>query len=1311
MPEPPAAGPVRSRDGHVVTFYSYKGGTGRTMALANVAWILAANGRRVLVADWDLESPGLHRFYHPFLADSEVQNAPGIVDLIRSYVWTASKTEPPGRDAVIRDSARVQHYAISLDWNFPDGGSLDLLPAGRQNANYLATLAALDWDHFYDSLSGGEFLDAIRTDMKQHYDYVLIDSRSGLSDVADICTVQMPDTLVDCFTLSTQSIEGAAQVARLVAELHPSRAIRILPVPMRVDPSEKERADAGRTFATRAFAGLPTDLSDAARREYWATVEVPYRAYYSYEETLAVFDDAPGSPASLLASFERLTAHLTTGEVIALPRLDEQLRHRTRRLFARGMSSATDTIVLEFAPEDQLWAEWIAGVLKGARLSVRERRLAGADEPDQPEGGDHVDRRLAVVTAAYVARQAHRTAESPPDLAVYITAGGLFTDFATTASAVLAGVSEREAAERVFRLIGVPGLAGEDIGGGLVRYPGAEPRIDIMPARNPRFTGRETELRRLREQLRDSGTAILSPVSLHGLGGVGKTQLALEYAYRFKADYDLVWWVNCGQPQFIDASIADLAERFRDAFAIAEPVPGDITAASRQVLEMLSTGDPAQRWLLVYDNAEDIDAVLPHLPTGGGQVLITSRNRAWADQARSVSVDVFTRAESTAHLRSRVPSLSEGDANRVAEALGDLPLAVSAAGAWLAETGVTVSDYLDALGQQGHRVLSASPVANYPIPLGSAWDLSLNRLRERSPAAARLFELCSVMAPSIASELLFSHAMAGVLAPYDAALSEPILIGRLVQEINRLALITLDTEEGEVHVHQLVQAVVRDRMSDEDLSEARLDVHRVLAATRPDRSVDNPETWPRFRAIWPHLRPSSAESSAEEPVRQLCIDRVRYLWQIHDLDRASAEAAELDARWTGMLAKADGPAADSLHRQLLNLRSHRASNLRDQGQAGEALVLNEAVLAAQRELLGETHPHTLITAGGLAADLRSGGRYAEALSMDETTYLAWVEMYGEEYSETLAAASSLAASYRFTGDFPTALRIDEETLLRRRATSGPTHPRTLDSGVAVARDLLGSGRYAEAITLIRNVCQQYADALGPSTFAALNARALLGISLRRAGQYQDAISHLLDASNGLARESGQSSSEALACQLAHALTAVITGRPRDAEATVRRVLAGYMQRRGPRHPDTLACQVDLARVLHATGLAGAALEVADPAAQALREIVGGSHPYSLAASMALGALLAVRGDLADAEHAEAEAAAGLAAALGDQHPDTLRCRANLLLTRQQRGQASAGPERTQAVGRLADLIGQNHPDVVILRREQRLMPELDPEPC
>jgi hypothetical protein len=198
----------RSRPGKIVTFYSYKGGTGRSMALANVAWILASNGYQVLAVDWDLEAPGLHRYFHPFLLDPELADTPGVLDMVWDVATAAMDPAVPERADWHQPYADVLNYAVSLRRKFLGGGTLDLLPAGRQDPLYSTRVGAFDWTNFYDRLGGGAFLEAVRTSMRAEYDYVLIDSRTGLSDTSGICTVQLPDMLVIGFTFNTQSVSG-----------------------------------------------------------------------------------------------------------------------------------------------------------------------------------------------------------------------------------------------------------------------------------------------------------------------------------------------------------------------------------------------------------------------------------------------------------------------------------------------------------------------------------------------------------------------------------------------------------------------------------------------------------------------------------------------------------------------------------------------------------------------------------------------------------------------------------------------------------------------------------------------------------------------------------------------------------------------------------------------------------------------------------------------------------------------------------------------------------------------------------------------
>jgi len=1315
---------VPSRDGLIVTFYSFKGGTGRTMALANVAWILAANGNRVLVADWDLESPGLYRFFQPFLGGG-ISNEEGIIDLIRTYEWDAvqlaSALEKAGdeddrlKDSVQRrlsklaqDRARVQPYAFSLDWEFGNGGSLAYLSAGQQNSDYVTTLSALAWDNFYDRLHGAQFFAALRADMKRHYDYVLIDSRTGLSDVANICTVDLPDVLVDCFTLSTQGIEGAAEIARIVAG-STKRDISILPVPMRIDQAEKEKVDAGLTLAMRLLEGLPAGLTELARYEYWRAVEVPYQPFYAYEETLAVFGDSPGSPGSLLSAFERITGQITQGAVGALPPMDETVRVRNRALFARKPPPHAAKVVLDYLPVDQLWAEWIASVLTGAGVAVGNLQAGpGSSGAADGEGPTRV---LAVVTHAYASQIRAVPGGNQPDLAVYVDDTDPQAQLTEASPLFLPGLTELEARDRLIRLAGGrPSPLGRPPN---VRYPGGGPRISKMPDRNALFTGREDDISQVREQLRSSGMAVLLPVALHGLGGVGKTQLAMEYVHRFRADYDIVWWMTCGQPQYIDASLADLGAQLRAIFRVSIPDSGTVREIAREVLQMLSQNSPVRRWLLVYDNAEDIGEVQPLLPARGGHVLITSRNGNWSTNARPLEVDVFDRRESISHLLRRAPGISQPSAERLAEALGDLPAAVAAAGALLANTGITVSDYLEAMQRQPTSTLALKLLPEYPESVAKVWGLSLDRLQESDPAAARLMELCSVMAPDISLDLLFSRAMADVLKRLDPQLAEPIVIGRVVEQINKLALIKLDTKAHQIQIHRLMQAVVRDRLlarSEGDLAAAKRDVHRVLVGVRPTGEVDDPRSWPQWRLIWNHLRPSDAMFSRDEAVRQLLIDRVRYLRQRGDLDRGNRRAREIESDWTRMLAaETDQAVADSLRMQLLRLRFNLANILRDLARFDDSRALDMSILADQKGLLGPRHPHYLMTANSLAADLRALGQYREALELDLETYDAWKD-YGLDTAGTLSAANNLAVSLRLTGKITPALEHDRDTAERRSAVLGPGHPRTLDSRVNVARDLLEAGSYAEVVTEMEQVWKDYRREVGDDDRATLNARALLGVALRTAGRRRDAEEHISMAMDGLIRGFGSVSSDALACRLSHAANLLAFDQASQAHREAQAVLSVYEERLGHNHPHSLSCRVNIATGLYLQESYDTALTAARAAAAGMDDVLGPDHPYTLAANMVLAVVQAARGALAEAEELEDRTAATLEQVIGRQHPDTLRCRANLLLTRHERGETGAAAERQEVIERLRGILGAEHPDVASLMDGKRSLRVIDPQP-
>ncbi|WP_406217784.1 FxSxx-COOH system tetratricopeptide repeat protein [Streptomyces canus] len=1308
---------TENRKGSVITFYSYKGGTGRTMALANVAWILAANGYRVLAVDWDLEAPGLHRFFHPFLTPSSLRATRGLINLMDDHRREALRDLPDREPDWHRRYARVRPHAISLDWSFPAPGSLDFLSAGMRHRDY-PIVGNMDWDRFYSSYGGDQFFDAMRADMERYYDFTLIDSRTGHSDLADICTVQMPSTLVVCYTLSDQSIEGAASVAQDIEERYGDKGIRILPVAMRIDDSEKDKVDAGRTLARARFEGLPSGMDPEQLTAYWGSVEIPYRPYYAYEEILAPFGDPPKVAGSMLTACERLTSVVTGGRVNSLPPLNEVKRNQYVSAYTRRRPLPQSKLLLQYVSEDRMWVDWLEAVLREARFEVVSQDLRSMTTLEVGAGSSGgAQRVLAVVSSAFLGS---RTALAAWEAAMHSDGSQKLQPVALRVGDVpripyagrngtidLVRLDEDSAATALLTGLGRPGPPGSAGNMHGVRFPNAGTSVSNVQPRYPFFTGRSSILDQVRRQFVAGASGQRLPQVLHGLGGVGKTQLAREYANRFKADYDLVWWVDAEQPDLVPPKLADLGGRLDPG------VGDDVNGAALAALQALRAGRPYKRWLLVFDNVEDLDQVLSRFvePTAPipddvyGHLLVTTRTKPTSTQVQPMEVEVFTREESVEHLSRRVPGLREEDATRVAEAVGDLPLAIEVAAAWLETTATPAGAYIEQLSEQSTRVLSV------PDAVDATWNISVARLRHESPAAARLLELCSFLsAEPISMALVCSDAMIRSLLPYDKDLRARYMLGKVVQALNRSALAKVDATANSIQVHRLVQAAVRDSMAPEAFNDTIHEVHRILAAARPpEGAVDDPAQWPGFEVIWPHLAPSRIRECAEEEPRQLMVDRMRYLWKRGELHLARTLGTQLNEFWSTEFA-------DSNEEQILNLRCELANILRSQGEYQAAREMDEDTLARQRRLLGEGHPSLLITSGNVAADLRALGRFNEALELDQRIYSGFREIFGEDHPHTLSSATNLAIDYRLTGDSEAARRLDQDTVRLRTALLGPLHPYTLTTRSHYARDLRELGEYDESVRILQEVRELFGHVLNPYVPEVLRVDKSLAVSLRRAGRHQEALrlSEQTWETHARSRDRyGRSVPGELACRLNLAADYLATDPEQGARRAVQQVtdvLEGYRNSFGADHPFTMFCINNLATCHRALGDTAKAAELAEEAHNALAATLGNDHPATLSAGTSLANALAGLGRLEEAEHWERLAVTGLRKRLGPTHPDTLSSMANLAITLRDLGRDEEATRLHQeAETELIQRQGETHPLSEATITWRRIDRDLEPQ--
>lgn len=1320
---------AQSRNGTVITFYSYKGGTGRTMALANVAWILAANGHRVLAVDWDLEAPGLHKFFHPFLDAQLLRGTPGLINLIDEYRREALRNLPDRAADWHRSYARVRPHALSLDWAFPDGGSLDFLSAGKRHRDY-PIVGNMDWDRFYASYGGGQFFDAMRADMQRYYDFTLIDSRTGLSDLADICTVQMPNTLVVCYTLSEQSIEGAASVAQDIKELHGDKGIRILPVAMRIDLGEKDKLDAGRARAKERFSGLPAGLNPEQLADYWASTEILYQPYYAYEEILAAFGDPPKSANSMLSACERLTSVITEERVTKLPPISEAKRAQYKSAYTRQRPTPPSQLTLYYVSEDRMWVDWLESVLRGVGFEVTPKNVQSMPTAEigaeAMPGGAH--RVLAVLSPSFVDSRRARAAweaavhsggseKRQQPVSIRIDDVQLSLPFAARGVIDLKGLNEAQAYTTLLNGLDRPEAVSTMTPSSRgLRFPILGRRISNVPARYRWFTGRSTILDRLRQQLTTNRPGQRVPQVLHGLGGVGKTHLAREYAHRFMADYDLVWWVDAEQPELVPPKLAALAQHL--GLGVGE----DVKEAAESVIQALRNGEPFNRWLLIFDNVEDLDKVLHSFPeyTGPipddvyGHIIATTRTRPALPKVQPLEVEVFTREESVEHLCRRVPGLSEEDGGLVADAVGDLPLAIEVAAAWLEATATPVDVYIEQLREQSTQVLSvkeAVEAVDYPRSVGATWNISINRLRDESPAAARLLELCAFFAAEpISMALIGSDAMIRALLPYDRDLRARYMLGRVTQALNRFALAKVDSTDNSIQVHRLVQAAVRDSMDEQKFEDTIHEVHRILAAARPpEEALDDPAQWPGYEVIWPHLTPSNIRNCSEEDPRQLMVYRVRYLWKRGDLHAARTLSTQLNEFWSGEFP-------DATDEQILNLRFELANVLRSQGQYQDALDLDEKTLADQRQLLGEGHPSILITSGSFAADLRAVGRFKEALELDQRIYRGFREIFGEDHPRSLTAANNLAIDYRLAGQSEDARRLDEDTVRRRTALLGPRHPYTLTTKGHHARDLRELGDYKSSVEILREVREGFKKVLNPNVPEVLRVDKSLAVSLRKGGHTAEALRISQETWDTYALyhdRYGSTIPEALACGLNLAADYFATDPEHGAGRAVElvdEVLEGYKNIFGPEHPFVMYCLNNLSIYRRALGEAERAAELSEQARDALAEDLGDDHPAVLSAGLNLANAYGDLGLYDRAEQWERVAIDGLRARFGADHPDVLVSTGNLAVTlRSMRRTDEAERLQQHAETKLSLLLGDAHPVTESVRAGRRVGRDLEPQ--
>jgi Tetratricopeptide repeat/NB-ARC domain len=832
------------------------------------------------------------------------------------------------------------------------------------------------------------------------------------------------------------------------------------------------------------------------------------------------------------------------------------------------------------------------------------------------------------------------------------------------------------------------------------RRTGAPDVWGNVPQRIKNFTGRADILAGLREGW-DSRVTVLLPHALQGMGGVGKTALAVEYAHRYRTEYDLVWWIPADQPPLVRSSLAGLAERL----GLQSAMGHGIELAAAAVLDALRRGDPYDRWLLIFDNADQPEDLNDIIPRGPGHVLVTSRNHRWQSVVETTTVDVFTREESKEFLVRRLPrGIDDTEADRLAEELGDLPLALEQAGALQAETGMPVDEYLRLLHEHTTQLMSEGRSPEYPRSMTAAWKLSVAALAQNIPQAVELLRCCSFFGPEPIPRDIFRRGHQAAGTHVSELLADPILLSRAIRELGRFALIRIDGRS--IQVHRLIQALMRDELEPEAASAYQHDAHLLLAAGAP-RDPDDQTLWPRFAELVAHaLAPVTAfPHCTERSVRQFVLNIIRYLYVSGDRTTCLLAAEEFIAQWQ----EDSGP--DNY--EVLSAQRYRGSTLRELGQTPAAYEVVETAARRATEAFGELDPLTLALNGAFGASLRARGDFGAALTLDKEVLSRYVTEFGADDLQTLRALSNLALDCILTSDYDQARELYQRSyLLLRDAGRGTPATDVLTSWNGLALALRLGGNYAEARDVSEEAYDFGREMLGSDHYLTVRAAIDRSVALRKAGSnHEETLEVTLGVFERCTTLFGPDNPDTLAAAVSLGNIQRTIGQEDQAYKLTLSTAERYKRVFGPDHPYSHCCAGNLALLLRAADEIQRAREVNEAALAGLDARLTRQHHYSLAIATNLASDLAALGETGAARQLGEDTLGRLSELLGESHPLSLCCAANLALDLRADGAIEEADRlHAQTLSRYAATLGSDHPTAVGAADGLRGVADLDPPP-
>lgn len=817
-----------------------------------------------------------------------------------------------------------------------------------------------------------------------------------------------------------------------------------------------------------------------------------------------------------------------------------------------------------------------------------------------------------------------------------------------------------------------------------------------LPDPNPYFTGRTRLLETLHAALTaGEQVALVQAQAISGLGGIGKTQLALAYAYRYRQHYHDMLWALAESHETLTTSYMTLAQHLHLDLRSEHEQQKVVEAVKRWLREH-------KGWLLILDNLEDLSLVRAFVPTPHqGAVLLTTRRAETSPLAYALALDVLPEEEGILFLLRRAGQLpmeatlaaaapaQRAAAQAIVEALGALPLALDQAGAYLAETRCRLPDYL-ALLQQEQAVLlgrRGTIPGDHPQSVITTFALTFERVRQRNEAASNLLKLCAYLAPEAIPLDLFRLKGVELGPELTPVTAQALALDAVLETLQAYSLVRRETEQDTLSLHRLVQVVQQEALT---AAEQQCWAERAVRLVSASFPVPEAATWARCQQLLPHAllcaRHIGRWGFAFPEAGILLHQAGRYLFQRAAYEQGQPLLQQALVLREQVLGPNHPDVAQTL--DILARLSH------EQGQYHQALPLYQHALAIREQTLGPAHLDVAQSLNSLAEYYRFQGQYAEAQPLSERALAIAEQLHGPNHPDVAQSLNNLAEISWEQGQYEQALPLFQRALAIREQVLGPVHPDVAISLNTLANLYFAQGQYNQALPLYQRaltIREQILGAAHPDLAVSLNNLATL---YRAQGQFAEALPLYKRAVAMWERVVGPDHPQVATCLNNLANLYRTLGEYDQALPLFQRALAIREQALVPAHTDVAVSLNNLANLYRAMGKFAEALPLAERGLAIREQALGPDHPHVATSLNTLAQLRRLQGYYEQALPPAERALAIREQFLGPDHPEIAASLNTLAqLYRDQGRYVEALPLAERALALREQVLEPRHPDL------------------